>query len=236
MCTVTFIPQGEYIIITSNRDERTSRPTAFAPSEEIRNGKKIFFPKDPQAGGTWFVAVEDGSVAVLLNGGFVAHIPQGNYRLSRGIVLLDIVTSEDPHAALSSYSLIDIEPFTILLFVSAQLYELIWDGVERYIKELASDQPHIYSSATLYSSTVIAERQKWFADFMAILGVKDPADVRKFHATAGHGDDKNGLIINRDNSTKTFSITQAVISADAIDFYHHDLLTGAEDHKHLSIL
>jgi hypothetical protein len=33
-----------------------------------RKWKNLIFPKDPKAGGTWFVANADGVILVLLNG------------------------------------------------------------------------------------------------------------------------------------------------------------------------
>lgn len=236
MCTVTFIPQPGRVIITSNRDEKTARPAAFSPAEAIINGKKVLFPKDAKAGGTWFVAAENGTVAVLLNGAFVPHIPKEKYRKSRGLVLLDIVTDIDPAEALAAYDLTDIEPFTVLLFISSKLREMRWDGAQRYIKEIPADEPHIYSSVTLYPREVIAQREDWFTEFMKSSRNIEPDQVRRFHATAGHGDNINGLVMNRNNITKTFSITQAVVGNAEIDFYHHDLISGTEDHKVLRVL
>jgi len=77
MCTVSFIPSGSQYIITSNRDEHISRPLALQPQEETIGNVKILFPKDAKAGGTWFALSENGSVAVLLNGGFVNHLQLG---------------------------------------------------------------------------------------------------------------------------------------------------------------
>jgi len=236
MCTVTYIPLGGRCIITSNRDEKTARPAAFSPALEQVNGKRIMFPKDPKAGGTWFIAAEDGKVATLLNGAFAPHVPQASYRRSRGLVLLDIMTSADPVAALSAYGLTGIEPFTILLFASQLLFEMRWDGSTRYIKPLPVNEPHIYSSVTLYPSEVIAQREEWFRDFMSKTKDIDPLMVRRFHATAGHGDDINGLVINRNGITKTLSITQAVVGRNGIDLYYQDLLLDTEDYKTLPIL
>ena len=73
MCTVSFVSVNGHIIITSNRDENIQRPTAAAPDFEMQGQKKIIFPKDAKAGGTWFAACSNGAVAVLLNGAFEKH-------------------------------------------------------------------------------------------------------------------------------------------------------------------
>ena len=96
MCTVSFISLNNKFVITSNRDENILRPVAFAPQEEIINGCKIIYPKDPKAGGTWFAINQSGAVAVLLNGAFEKHIPLNNYSKSRGLILLEVISKITP--------------------------------------------------------------------------------------------------------------------------------------------
>jgi hypothetical protein len=45
-----------------------------------RKWKNLIFPKDPKAGGTWFVANADGVILVLLNGADEKHEVQFPYR------------------------------------------------------------------------------------------------------------------------------------------------------------
>ena len=52
MCTVTFYPNNNEYILTSNRDEVKHRPT-LAPKKYNINNQEITFPKDEVAGGTW---------------------------------------------------------------------------------------------------------------------------------------------------------------------------------------
>ncbi|MFM6925824.1 MAG: hypothetical protein ACKOU7_10015, partial [Ferruginibacter sp.] len=44
-----------------------------------------------------------------------------------------------------------------------------------------------------------------------------------FHAS-NNGDSENGFIIDRPTGMKTFSITQAVVKNDTVNFLHADLL------------
>ena len=94
MCTVTYIPTPEGCIVTSNRDEKITRERALSPQEYLIEGKKIIFPKDPKAGGTW-VANNETKIIVLLNGAQEKHIPKPNYRKGRGLVVLDLMTAEN---------------------------------------------------------------------------------------------------------------------------------------------
>lgn len=225
MCTVSFIYSGGKRFITSNRDEHVSRPLAFRPQEEIIGNTKVLFPKDPKAGGTWFALNEFGSVAVLLNGGFVNHVPSGNYARSRGLVLLDVISSEHPYALLQNMELLNIEPFTLILF-NGNLLEFRWDGHQKYYRPLDATKNHIWSSATLYTDEVIEHRRELFQKFTdgktQIVG----SSVIDFHSN-NHDDFENGFIIDRDSGLKTFSVTQAILDDEDVRMHHLDLLNDA---------
>ncbi len=210
-------------MITSNRDEHAGRANAAAPEFQLQKNKKIIFPKDAKAGGTWFVAGENGMVAVLLNGAFKTHIAKPPYRKSRGLILLDFFEADTPLVFFKEMDLHNIEPFTIILYQTKTLHELRWDGNCKYEKPLNPSGNYIWSSATLYTADVIELREDLFDRFIHA-GKKITADlVREFHA--GHNNDQeNGFVINRQTGMKTFSITQATVNTGRIDFLHNDLL------------
>jgi uncharacterized protein with NRDE domain len=93
MCTVTFIPAADGVYLTSNRDERLTRPDALFPFRAAQEGQELIYPKDAEAGGSWIALKSAGDAAVLLNGAFAKHQLQPAYRRSRGLVFLDIVRS-----------------------------------------------------------------------------------------------------------------------------------------------
>ena len=132
MCTVSFVFSKDKYIITSNRDEKTNRATAIAPKLYLINQKKIIFPKDPKAGGTWFAVNDKGTVVVLLNGAKCKHLPKLNYKKSRGLILLDVMSEKCCVTAWQNIDLENIEPFTLILFENKKLYHLQWDGTKKY--------------------------------------------------------------------------------------------------------
>ena len=67
LCLLAAKANGK-IIITSNRDEKIIRPNAIEPKAYHLNNKKVIFPKDNKAGGTWYAIDEHSNVLVLLNG------------------------------------------------------------------------------------------------------------------------------------------------------------------------
>lgn len=224
MCTVSFVTSPEGIIITSNRDEKVIRPSAIAPKNYCRNGKNIMFPKDTKAGGTWFVIDENGTVLVLLNGGKNKHIPELFYRKSRGLIALDIISAESPKDFWNQINLEDIEPFTLVLYLGGELYELIWDGLVKMKTLLDANKNHIWSSVTLYPQEIRQKRANWFFDFLSSKKEISASEMLKFHRSTEEDDSENGLIINRENVLKTLSITQAVIEKNKCVLRYYDLV------------
>jgi hypothetical protein len=212
MCTVSFIPVNHKIIITSNRDEKHWRSPAIGPQFYKFKTGNILFPRDADAGGTWFAVHENGNVVVFLNGGFVKHEPAPPYRKSRGVVLLDLVDNDHPYSQFLKHDLRNIEPFTSIIFEEEQLYECRWDGENKYRQKLNPHQPHIWSSVTLYDEQVIGKRKKWFEEWIGKNQSPTQDDILHFHQFTGDGDKHNDLLMNRNGFVFTVSITSLEIN------------------------
>ncbi|MBL7737589.1 MAG: NRDE family protein [Chitinophagaceae bacterium] len=228
MCTVSFIPARGNIFITSNRDEKNSRGRALAPTIYDHNGSRLVFPKDGAAGGTWIAIKENGDAAVLLNGAFLCHVPEPPYRKSRGRIFLDVFATERPSWSFSKTDLSEIEPFTLVLFEKGCLYEFRWDGTERYCRQLSVSRPYIWSSATLYDGLVIKKREQWFASFLNSHPQPTQQDILHFHRFSGEGDTRNDLLMQRDNTYSTVSITGIMLNEDRAVMKYIDLNEGQE--------
>ncbi len=145
MCTVTYVSTNSKVIITSNRDEKVLRQKAILPKDYLINGKKITFPKDPKAGGTWFAVAEEGTISVLLNGANEKHELREKYRKSRGLIVLDIISAENPLLEWEMIDLEGIEPFTIVLFHQNKLYQAQWDEISKTLAALNANENYIWS-------------------------------------------------------------------------------------------
>lgn len=222
MCTVSFLRSSEKVLITSNRDEHISRKAPLVPIQEIVQDTPVIYPKDALAGGTWFAMNTYGMVTVLLNGAFNNHTRKPPYRLSRGLIVLDIISKDAPVAYAQQLSLSGIEPFTLIIFDTAQLLELRWDGSKKHWKSLDMDQGHIWSSWTLYDQAAQNERRQLFEDFLKTNHKFQQESVRSFHQE-NHGNSENGFVIDRKNGLKTLSVTQAVIGKKELTLDHLDL-------------
>jgi uncharacterized protein with NRDE domain len=234
MCTVSFVRTNNSVIITSNRDEHKQRENAAAPAFNILLNKKIIFPKDTRAGGTWFAAADNGTVAVLLNGAFKKHIAAPPYRKSRGLILLQIIEADKPLLFFNGLNLDNIEPFTIVLYQPGQLHELRWDGTEKFERQLDITGNYIWSSSTLYTDEIIKRRKDLFQQFINASTNVTASGIHNFHNN-NNGDNENGFIIDRETGMKTFSITQAVVNGNELNFLHNDLLLQKQYSKTMSL-
>jgi Transport and Golgi organisation 2 len=228
MCTVSFINNNGVVIITSNRDEKVIRPVAVSPRNYYHNDKNIMYPKDPKAGGTWFAVDEYGTVLVLLNGAIIKHDPIFPYRKSRGLIALDIISNDSPKDFWEEIDLEEIEPFTLVLYQKSRLYELIWDGFVKRMKQLPGSQNYIWSSVTLYTDEAVRERSLWFAKFLRNKTKIAASEMFDFHRYTGRDDSENGLIINRENTIKTLSITQVIIEQNSGVMRYCDLVKAKD--------
>ena len=223
MCTVSFIPSQDTIIITSNRDEHVDRLKAIAPKNYSINNISITYPKDPKGNGTWFAYNEFGSTVVLLNGADKKHIPKGTYKKSRGLIVLDIIASKQPLSTWENINLENIEPFTLVLFYENKLYQLRWNETIKSNLPLDATQHYIWSSATLYTSEIRNQRQQWFENFIKTTPHIQPQDAIHFHTKTQSENLENGLLIQRKNGVQTKSITQLVVTKHQQTMSHFDL-------------
>jgi len=224
MCTVSFVNSNDKIIITSNRDEKVMRPNALEPKNYLINNKKITFPKDNKAGGTWYAVDEFSNVLVLLNGAEEKHVLKDSYRKSRGLIVLDLISSNSPYQAWKKMDLENIEPFTIILFENQTLYQLRWNEIEKNTKKLDAKESYIWSSSTLYSKEIREQREQWFRTFLDTTPMVNEEELFLFHRNTEVENTEYDLIINRNNSLKTLSITQSIIEKNKVIINYSDLV------------
>ena len=223
MCTVTYLPTPTGFILTSNRDEALIRKPSSLPIIETIDRQQVLFSRDGEAGGTWIATADSKRTICLLNGAFKRHERKPPYRKSRGLVVLDFFRSESALSFNDNYDLNGIEPFTLLIVEDNKLFELRWDGQNKFFKQLEADQPHIRCSATLYTNEVIAMREKWFADWLTNQNTFSVKDILLFHLFAGDGDEHTQVRMSIYGIVQTVSITCIQSEGDELQMYYSDL-------------
>nr|WP_237267375.1 NRDE family protein [Tenacibaculum todarodis] len=210
--------------MTSNRDESPIR-TTIPPKKYDENGVELTFPKDELAGGTWIGLSEKNRLVCLLNGGFTKHERNKYYRLSRGVIVKEILISNDAVAFITDYDFVDIEPFTIVLVdwnTSLQTFELVWDGTQKHFKQL-TQEPHIWSSSTLYTEEMKQSRKNWFADWLSEQVDFQQANILEFHQDETKGDVGTSLKMKRP-FVETVSVTSVIKENYLVKMTYKDLL------------
>ncbi|HJW27694.1 MAG TPA: NRDE family protein, partial [Saprospiraceae bacterium] len=222
MCTVTFIPFGQTIFITSNRDESPSRHARGLMSRHEGDLPPIHFPLDEESQGSWIALADTGRSVCLLNGGFVPFIPDPPYRMSRGRVVMDAAGTTDLDVFLEQYNLEGIAPFTLLIYEDDRFMELVWDGFHRHIKSLSTEVPQLWSSVTLYPPEIREWRQAVFQEWLQERKAFDRESIMAFH-NLKKGDATNDFIMNRGEIVKTLSITNIQLGPAKGSMLHLDL-------------
>ncbi|MDP2189002.1 MAG: NRDE family protein [Sphingobacteriaceae bacterium] len=222
MCTVSFLPvttAGLGFIFTSNRDETSLRPAAL-PSWQVLPAGRWFGPSDPLSKGSWFGTDGERWALCVLNGAFVKHQHQPPYSRSRGRLIPDFLTAGSTDNFLSTYDFAGMEPFTFLIVQFGEspctLLELRWDAHQLHQRYLSADQPHLWSSATLYNAEQAAIKKQWFNVWLAQQeGVFTQEAIFRFHQEAGIGDPGLDLVMNR-GTVRTTSISSLALQNNTL--------------------
>lgn len=229
MCTVTYLPLGNNnFILTSNRDETPLRNT-ISPQKYIENGVALTYPKDELAGGTWIGLSAEKRLVCLLNGGFEIHQRKDFYKMSRGIIVKEILSATDSVAFINEFDFMDIEPFTLILVVwetHLETYELVWDGSKKYFNKLPQE-PKIWSSSTLYTQEMKQVRKDWFADFLKEKFEFSQEEIEQFHKTETLGTPENSIKMKR-SFVETVSITSVIKTASTIKMKYIDFVGNSK--------
>ena len=208
MCTVTFIPVNEgECIFTHNTDEKLSRKSSLPPKERLFGKKKLIYPVDSDKNGTWFCCDKSNKVACILNEAFEKHKSNPPYEKSRGVIVLESFLNNSFENWIEDVNIKNIEPFTLILFEKGRLTELRWDEKQKHIKNLSTTQPHIWSSATLYSKDAISLRNNWLSKWLES-SPATPESLFEFHNYGGENSKETKLRMEILGSHQTVSITQ----------------------------
>ncbi len=217
MCTVTYLPLGNNnFILTSSRDVPYARKKAEYPKKEVEDGVEIFYPKDGEAGGTWIGTSSKNRLICLLNGGFEYHTSRSKYKKSRGLIVKDLLKVAKIYDGLEDVDLFGVEQFTLVIVdwnTDLQLIEFVWDGATKHLKKM-EQVPNIWSSSTLYDSSVKQLRVDWFNKWQKANEFTQN-NILNFHHSAGIGDKHIDVMMDR-GLGGTVSITSVKKENDTV--------------------
>lgn len=222
MCLVSLIPIVDGYILSSNRDEYPERDAKEVVSESIQE-QKIWYPKDT-AGGSWIILAEDNRAVCLLNGAKYNHERVLPYRLSRGVMMKEFFTYEDPISFFEHYDFWNIEPFTMVIVGGDSRYEFRWDGNTKHIRTLSPNDTHIWSSSTLYDEESQVRREKMLRSSLKD-ATEDYSTIKQAHLIKDENDLSKGLYVKLGDIVETISHTQVIIQKSKCQLIYYNLLS-----------
>lgn len=155
MCILSIFSKtnGDFIL-TQNRDESIYRLTSSNVETREFYGQKVTSPIDLNSGGTW-IYYTDKYVVCVLNGGYENHSHRPPYRMSRGLVILELLKFASMDEFISEINLDGIDPFTMLMIdlKSNQKQILVWDRKQKFVENLNDEKLIVRSSSTLYNAS-----------------------------------------------------------------------------------
>jgi len=232
MCTVTYLPLGNNnFILTSNRDETPLRNT-IPPKKYLENGVTLTYPKDELAGGTWVGLSDKERLVCLLNGGFENHVKKTSYKMSRGVIVKNILSADDGIAFINNFDFTEIEPFTLILVDwknQLETHELVWDGNTKHFNKLPQE-PKIWSSSTLYTDEMKQLRKEWFVDWLLENKEFYQDKILEFHQNDKLGEVGTSPKMKRE-FVETVSITSILKTALGVKMDYLDFVKKSKTKK-----
>lgn len=224
MCTMSWQIYEDSLSVIFNRDELLSRKDGLPPDNFLSNGVRYIAPKDPEGGGTWVSANENGLILALLNNYNVASKPDSNVQYkSRGqiVAMLSSLTSLDEVSkSLNSTNLSDYRPFDIYAFAGVRgPQQWSWDG-NSLIHHASPDVPAVSSSVHFPH---IKNYRKHLFDTLTSNGTKNisPDEQLAFHRSRSPGKESYSTAMKRSDRA-TVSITQIQLTNDSVNMRYLD--------------
>jgi hypothetical protein len=235
MCTVVFIPNQGHYFMASLRDEHPNRIKANLPVLSLSKQQKYMAPIDPTGGGSWLGINEYGSVIILLNGGFENHKKEPSYAKSRGKIVTELLSVKHIITYWETIDLINMEPFTLIVWSNNMLWNLVWDGNKKYQENVDSDISHIWSSSTLYTKIEKSERQFLFNKWINQSSVIDQTSLLNFFTSQRNSTESIFIRNNKEIKTHSYSFIEIECEGN-VSINYYDLKEGIMDRQSMNTI
>lgn len=232
MCILSIVKSSTSTFITSNRDEQRTRKNSLPPEIILLGNNRAVIARDAQANGTWFLTDEKARTAVLLNGAFENHTPRPPYRVSRGIILMNLFQEENFKSAFLFYDLENIEPFQIIYLDTAHAFQFVWDGNQKHLNAIDLSTPKVFFSPTLYTKEQQEEKRNHFFKILSDKDIIDSAMLLDIHSNQNVNSMDLNFFMSREHQT-TKSISQVELNSTQSNYVHWQ---SWDNQKHQHIL
>jgi hypothetical protein len=218
MCTASWAPRPDGYTLCFNRDERRTRAPELPAAVRQAAGVAFLAPLDGDAGGTWIAVNQWGVTLSLLNRYQLSPAPDPPQPRSRGLVILDLITTPDlaaVEAGLGHLPLAQHRPFTLVAAQPGQPALVAgWDGTGLM---LTHHQPAglILTSSSVSEPEVALARRALFAGLPQINGDTLEATHRSHLPERG----RRSVCMHRPEA-ETRSYSRIEVTESAIELRH----------------
>lgn len=216
MCTFSFSPTRDGLLVAMNRDESLRRQSAQPPQLFTCNATQALYPAE-SSGGTWLAVNEYGLLLALLNrNGGGAH-REG--QRSRGLVIPGLIHTplSDWPRALQSARVDAMRPFTLVALdlVARRVTETAWDGAQLAAIEHPWAPRHWFSSglSDAEATRVRGRTCQVFREHFRITA----DSLRELHRSHSPERGTYSVCVHRDDAA-TVSYSEVQISGSRVHF------------------
>ena len=147
MCTLSFSPTRNGLLLAMNRDESLGREVAYVPQIATLKTTRAVYPRET-TGGTWIAVNDHGLLFALLNKNGGSNVR----RRSRGDVIPNLISSRDLAEVEDRLRFIETSgmlPFTLIAFDAnaCSIRQMTWDGEGIAMESIPWTARHWFSSS-----------------------------------------------------------------------------------------
>lgn len=192
MCTLSWWRGADGYSVFFNRDEQRTRAVGLPPAVHASGPVRFLAPRDPDGGGTWIAANEQGLTVLVLNRYDVPLAPPPE-PVSRGTLVLRLAGESSAGAARRALDALDLRrfrPFTLALFeVGSDATLLGWDGTSLGVAGVS--RPGLVATSSSWQQARAHEVRRSLFERALASGRADEAVLARVHAD--HADDQRAL-------------------------------------------
>jgi uncharacterized protein with NRDE domain len=231
MCTVSIVPVGaDGFRVMCNRDERRSRPVAFAPRVERAGGHDAIFPRDPLGGGTWIGVNTAGLAVAVLN----RHDDQSRDRTcgarqSRGAIGVQVLRCgrlDDVVRWAGSLTADDYAPFRLVALHKHRLVVVQSDGYTIDASRRTLVAPVMFTSSSLGDERVAPLRRALFEQLVTRRSECWLSGQLQFHGHQWPERPEVSVLMDRDDAA-TVSRSTIDVGPQRVHFRYEPLVATA---------
>ncbi len=222
MCTVSIIATGDGYRLVHSRDEQRTREPGRPPEIRRAGPYRTIAPVDPEGGGTWVLARDDGLTVAIMN--VNPEPPPGIDRASlrsRGLIIPDLAgrAADEIPDFMAALDVSRYAPFRLIAVARpgcrVRVQSWTWRG--RGVLESSTPRPPVCWVSSGLGDSVVADRLPLFDE--VVRTDPTPAAQEGFHRYLWPGRGAESVLMSRPDA-RTVSLTAVEAGPRGVRMLH----------------